>query len=248
MINTNNIKKVYSNKNASKVALNGINMTINKGEIIGLLGPNGSGKTTLIKIISGLLIPDEGTVEISGISLNNSTEKSIMSKIGVVLEGARNLHWRVTVKDNFYYFGSLKGLNKKDINCSIEKFSSTLDIKHLLNRQVKSLSLGEKQKVAIAACLLHNPEIIILDEPSNGLDIESKENLQNTLKHINKDFNTTILITSHDVSFLNNVVDRYIVLYKGIIRDNFERANLTPEGIQERYKDIINSKERKEAI
>lgn len=167
-----------------------------------------------------------------------------MSKIGVVLEGARNLYWRVTVKDNYYYFGYLKGLNKKDIKSNIQKYSTVLNINHLLNRQVKSLSLGEKQKVAISACLLHNPEIIILDEPSNGLDIESKEMLIDTLKYINENYNTTILITSHDVKFLNNIVDKYIVLNKGNIQDNFKRANRNTESIEERYKYLIHAEER----
>lgn len=221
-------------------------MSINKGEIIGLLGPNGSGKTTLIKIICGLLIPDESSVEVLDLNLNNSTRKTIMSKIGVVLEGARNLYWRVTVKDNFYYFGYLKGLNKKDIRFNIQKYSTALNINSLLDRQVKGLSLGEKQKVAICACLLHNPEIIILDEPSNGLDIESKEMLCDTLKYINKNYNTTILITSHDVKFLNNVVDKYIVLNKGKIQDNFERANLDTESIELRYKNLIHAENRGE--
>lgn len=240
MIKISNIKKVYNNK----TALDCINMTINTGEIIGLLGPNGSGKTTLVKIICGLLIPDEGSVEVSGLTLDSSTEKVIMSKIGVVLEGARNLYWRVTVKYNYYYFGSLKGLSKKDIKSNIEKYSTALNIDHLLNRQVKGLSLGEKQKVAIAAALLHNPEIIILDEPSNGLDIESKEMVANALKYIKENYNTTILITSHDVKFLNDVVDKYIVINKGRIQDSFDRANLSPESIEEKYKDLTNGEER----
>lgn len=184
MINFKNLTKKY--KGSEIVALDSFTLDINDCEIICLLGPNGAGKTTLIKTLTGLVIPDNGEIYIDDEKIN--TEKiNFLKDIALVLEGARNLYWRISVKSNFYYFGALKGIS-------------------------------QKQKVAILANILLTPKILILDEPSNGLDIEAKEILLNLLNIIKKQNNTTVLIASQDVDFIRRGVDRIAILNKGKVQ------------------------------
>ncbi|UZQ83382.1 ABC transporter ATP-binding protein [Thermoanaerobacter sp. RKWS2] len=202
------VKNLYKKYNKSKViVLNNISMDINKGEIVGLLGPNGAGKTTLLKIICGLTIPDSGEVIISNIKIEDKTRLKIMEKIGVVLEGNRNLYWAISVLDNYYYFGSIKGKTMGEIKKNIEKYADILKTKQLLTRKVSTLSMGQKQRVAITASLLHEPELLILDEPSNGLDIESRILLTSAIKTLREEMKITVLIASHDTDFLRKTAD-----------------------------------------
>jgi len=234
LITVSHLHKKYSKGNI--VALNDVSMDIKKGEIAGLLGPNGAGKTTLIKIICGLTIPDSGEVIVSGIRMEEKTRLKIMEKIGAVFEGNRNLYWAISVLDNYYFYGSIKGKTSGQIKKNIEKYADLLKTKELLSRQVKTLSMGQKQRVAITAALLHEPEVLILDEPSNGLDIDSRFLLVDALKVLRDEMNMTLLIASHDVEFLRKTVDRIIIINNGIIADEFENIDITTDEIEKRYK------------
>ncbi|KUJ90202.1 MAG: ABC-type multidrug transport system, ATPase component [Thermoanaerobacter thermocopriae] len=238
------VKNLYKKYNKSKIiALNNVSMDINKGEIVGLLGPNGAGKTTLLKIICGLTIPDSGEVIVSNVKMEDKTRLKMMEKIGVVLEGNRNLYWAISVLDNYYYFGSIKGKTGREIKKNIEKYADILKTKELLTRKVNTLSMGQKQRVAITASLLHEPELLILDEPSNGLDIESRILLTSAVKTLREEMKITILIASHDVDFLRKTVDRFIIINNGNIVDEFANINITAEDIENKYKIHANLKE-----
>ncbi|AEM77939.1 ABC transporter ATP-binding protein [Thermoanaerobacter wiegelii] len=238
------VKNLYKKYNKSKaIASNNISMDINKGEIVGLLGPNGAGKTTLLKIICGLTIPDSSEVIISNIKMEDKTRLKIMEKIGVVLEGNKNLYWAISVLDNYYYFGSIKGKTMGEIKKNIEKYEDILKTKELLIRKVNTLSMGQKQRVAITASLLHELEPLILDEPSNGLDIESRILLTNAIKTLREEMKITVLIASHDTDFLRKTVDRFIIINNGNIVDEFENTNITAEDIENKYKIHTNLKE-----
>lgn len=243
MIKIDSVSKYYQMQIR---ALNKVTLNIYKGEIVGLLGPNGAGKTTLIKIICGLVLPDEGTVEVCGNPLNTRNKYRIIKDIGVVLEGVRNLYWKISAKDNFFYFGALKGKTKSEIKQNIEKYVHVLDIRELLHRKVGSLSLGQKQRVAITAALLHEPQIIILDEPSNGLDLESRSMLIKGIKHIKNSLGMTVLITSHDLDFLRKIVDRFVVLNDGEVVESFMNySDYTNDYLENRYKECIGLREAK---
>ncbi|CAM2920545.1 ABC transporter ATP-binding protein [Hathewaya histolytica] len=217
-----------------------MDLEISKGDIVGLLGPNGAGKTTLIKCLCGLIAQDEGDIFIDKIRLEEKNLREHLKNIGAVLEGARNLYWNLTVLDNAYYLGALKGKDKKYIDEFIEKYRDSFGLSELLDRKINSLSLGQKQKVAIIISLIHRPKIIILDEPSNGLDIDSKTDLISILKDIKEEFNSTMLITSHDVDFIRRVVDKFIIINKGKKQDQFENDNLNVEDIEKIYKGFVN--------
>lgn len=233
MLTLTNISKTYMR--ATNTALNNVSLHASKGEIIGIFGPNGAGKTTLVKIISGLIIPDQGTVVIDHMPLNEDNRYQIMKKIGVVLEGARNLYWSISVLDNYYYFGAIKGKTKKEITTKIIQLGDLLNTSAWLRRPVKSLSLGEKQRVAIACALLHSPSLIVLDEPSNGLDIESRSILIKLLLLLRETLGPTIIITSHDIDFLRKTVDRFILISKGKIIKNILNEQLSTEQLEDLY-------------
>ncbi len=238
MINFDNITKKYKVSNV--LALDAISLNIHKNEIVSLLGPNGAGKTTLIKCLSGLIIPDSGAIYIDNLKINSKNPK-YLKDIGIVLEGARNLYWRLSVKSNFYYFGALKGINKKQIDINIKKYNEFFSINDLLNRKVNTLSLGQKQRVAILANILLEPKILILDEPSNGLDIEAKDELLKLLINIKNFNNTTVILTSHDVDFIRKTSDKIVILDKGKIKKTIVNQNISNNMIEEIYLNIISS-------
>ncbi|WP_341853116.1 ATP-binding cassette domain-containing protein [Thermoanaerobacter siderophilus] len=128
-------------------------------------------------------------------------------KIGVVLEGNKNLYWAISVLDNYYYFGSIKGKTMGELKKNIEKYADVLKTKELLTRKVNTLSMGQKERVTITASLLHEPELLILDEPSNGLDIESRILLTSAIKTLREEMKITVLIASHDTDFLRKTAD-----------------------------------------
>lgn len=238
MLSAKNLSKTYPENNIQ--ALKDINLKINRGEIIGLLGPNGAGKSTFVSIVSGLISKDSGQVFIDDIELKEKNNSKIMAKLGVVLEGERNLYWALTVKNNLYYFATIKGCKRESIKESIKVYGNILEINSLHDRKVNSLSSGQKQRVAITAALLHNPELLLLDEPSNGLDIDSRSKLIEHLQYIKDKFNKTIIITSHNVDFLRRIVSRFVIINQGRIRDKFINDNLSTDEIERRYRDIIN--------
>ena len=238
MLKVKNLSKIYP-KNDNK-ALNNINMTIEKKEIVGLVGPNGAGKTTFINIISGLLTKNKGDIYINKMQLNKKNKYKIMKKIGVTFEGARNLYWALNVVNNFKYFGTIKGANKKLLKDNITFFSKKFGIESLLQSKVKTLSRGQKQRVSIVSSLLHDPQMLIYDEPTNGLDIESRTMLINYFKRIKNELEKTILITSHDTEFLRRVVDRFIILNEGKIIKKFNNKNMSNEEIEKKYHQAIS--------
>lgn len=233
MLSLRHISKTY--KKDSITALDGVSFDVKRGELVGILGPNGAGKTTLVKIISGLIMPDQGDVTIDQMIFNKVNRYVIMGKIGVVLEGARNLYWSLSVWDNYYYFGYLKGKTKKEIKAKREQLDDLMPTSAWKKRMVRSLSLGEKQRVAIMCALLHSPSLLILDEPSNGLAIESRSSLVALLRNLRSSLNITTLITSHDVDFLRRIVDRFIIISNGKIVKEVINDHLSTEEIESLY-------------
>lgn len=238
MIQFKNVTKRY--KKPKVLALNSLTVDIQDNEVVCLLGPNGAGKTTLIKCLTGLILPDSGEIYIQDENIL-LTKNMYMKDVAVVLEGARNLYWRATVRSNFHYFAALKGKKAIEVNENIDKYSKLFGIDEILNRQVNTLSLGQKQKVAIVSSILLEPRILILDEPSNGLDIDSKDMLIKMLEKIKKQLNTTILIASHDSDFIRKIVDRVMIIHSGEVKKILINDNITNTLIEEEYLKIVSS-------
>lgn len=216
LLETKNITKIYKNKNTNVKALNNFTYTFKSGYIYGIVGLNGAGKTTLIKTICGLLIPDDGNVYFDGKALYPKGQKNL-KLIGAILEGSRNIFWNFTPIQNVKYFSLLRGLNlKKSLSKALEIFDE-FDLNEKLNSPVRNLSQGMKQKIAIAISLLHDPEILLLDEPTLGLDPLAGSKMQSYILKFAKENKKIIIITSHQLSILENICDEIIFLKKGTI-------------------------------
>ncbi len=195
-------------------AVNNISFKVNAGEIVGYLGENGAGKSTTIKMLSGLLTPSSGEVKVNGIiPYKNRIENNF--QIGAVFGQKTQLWWDLPVFESFKLIGSLYKMPKKEYEENLNWIIEKLELEDLLNKQVKNLSLGQKMKCEIAATFLHKPKVVYLDEPTIGLDVLVKENIRKFIKEVNKEFKTTIILTTHDIKDVEELCDRIILIDKG---------------------------------
>lgn len=227
VIDIQNVKKSYKKRKSNELieAVKGISLRIKKGEVVGLLGPNGAGKTTTIKMMCGLLLPNEGRVRINGIDMEKQRLKALRH-ISAVLEGNRNLYWRLTVRENMEYFSGNRGMSKKEISKKIDALLERLNLTEKANEMVNSLSRGMQQKLSIAIAILADTEIIFLDEPTLGLDVEISYEIRNLLKEIATEYNKTILLSSHDMPVVQEICERVIIINEGRIVTDDSVSNL----------------------
>ena len=233
-------------------AVKDVSFEIEKGEIIGYIGPNGAGKSTTIKMLSGILTPDEGTISINGLSPSKDRIKYV-SNIGVVFGQRSQLWWDIPASDTFDLLKDIYKLNESEFNKTKEQLIELLDLKNIVNIPVRQLSLGQRMRCEIAASLIHKPSILFLDEPTIGLDAESKIKVRNFIKKINKEMNTTIILTTHDMSDIEALAKRIIligkgqILYDGNIKNLKEKYDNTKE-IQIITKNKLNKLNKKGII
>ena len=214
ILEVKNIFKTYPAKPKPFKAIDDISLSAYEGEVLGILGPNGSGKTPIIKSIDYIFAFDQGQVLING--LDNIKERNkILPHLGAVLDGNRNIYWRLTTLENIHYFASLRGLHKKNTPEIVNRILKDLRLEEIKDKEVRLLSRGMKQKVAIACSLVHNPDILLLDEPTLGLDIEISRGMEEWIKTYSKQDKKCILVTSHDMDFIEKVCDRVIIIQKG---------------------------------
>ncbi len=226
------IKSFFNREYQTFTALNEINLEINEGEIIGILGENGAGKTTLIKLMVGLLYPNSGTVIIDGY---NPWDRNynFLSSISVVMGQKNQLWWDIPASESFLLNKHIYNLSDNEYNETLNELVDYLDVKDKLNVQVRRLSLGERMKMEIIAALLHRPKIILLDEPTLGLDVISQSKIREFVKYYNKKYKTTFVITSHYSKDIQEMCRRVFVLNKGksVYEGNFRDLvrNINPK-------------------
>lgn len=208
VIEVNNLVKKYGDL----TAVNNISFSVNEGSICAILGPNGSGKTTTIKSICNLIIPDEGNIKLFG----KDNKKSI-DNIAALFEGTRNLYWRLTPRENLRYFAGIRGLGGKKIERKIDELLDRFDLEDKKDTVVNNLSRGMRQKVAIAMTLICDTDIIILDEPTLGLDVKSFMEIKNMLRYISNNMKKTVLLSTHDMNLVEEVCEDIIILNRGNI-------------------------------
>ncbi|PAV29665.1 ABC transporter ATP-binding protein [Virgibacillus profundi] len=227
IIEVNQLKKSYKKRRSKEYihAVNDISFTVNRGEILGLLGPNGAGKTTTIKMICGLLIADSGTITVNGINIREK-RLGALNHISAVLEGNRNLYWRLTVKENLEYFAGNRGLSRKDVRERIEDLLVKFRLKDKESELVNRLSRGMQQKLAIAVAMLAESDVILLDEPTLGLDVETGYEVRELLKEIVRDYKRTIIISSHDMDVVQDLCERTVIINKGKVVTDDKVENL----------------------
>ncbi len=212
-----------------KAALRGIDMQVGKGEIVALLGRNGSGKSTLIKAIAGILYPDSGYVKTMGMDPWNQRKRLAM-QIGVVFGNTHpQLYWDLPPIDTFDYIKGIYGIEDADYNARLRYFIRLLNLKKIYKRQTRQLSLGERMKCEMVAALLHLPPLVIMDEPTIGVDLPARMNIRQVILEMQRDYGMTFLITTHVVDDITNV-DRVIMLDKG---------NVIFDGSQEKMRSML---------
>lgn len=227
IVEVKHVKKKYKKRKTKEYisAVDDISFTVNKGEILGLLGPNGAGKTTTIKMICGLVRPDSGSILINGID-NQKRRLDAQEHISAVLEGNRNLYWRLTVRENLEYFAGNRGKSRKEVAGQIDELLNQFRLKDKENEMVNRLSRGMQQKLAIAVAMLAGSEVILLDEPTLGLDIETGYEVRELLQDIVKNQNKTIIITSHDMDVIQALCERTVIINTGKVVTDDRVENL----------------------
>lgn len=208
------IKALYKRDYITKTAVNSYDLEIKKGEIVGLLGPNGAGKTTLMKMLTGIIVPSSGEILVAG-SVPADRNKEFRKRIALVMGQKSQLWWDIPAMDSFLLLQKFYEVSDSDFEERIEEMSTLLDVKDLLHVHVRKLSLGERMKMELMASLLHNPEVIFLDEPTIGLDLVAQENIRYFIKEFHRKNNTTIILTSHYMADVHALCKRLVLILQG---------------------------------
>jgi ABC-2 type transport system ATP-binding protein len=195
-------------------AVDDVSVTIERGSVVGLLGPNGAGKTTTIKSILGMVLPDAGEVRIHGIDVYDDP-RAAYAHVDAMLEGARNDYWRLTVRENLRYFATINGIKPDSIADRHDELLARLDLTEWADEPVRNLSRGMKQKVSLASVLAGGSDLVFLDEPTLGLDVESSLALRRELRRIVAERGLTVVVSSHDMDVIEAVCDRVIIMNEG---------------------------------
>ncbi len=209
-----NLKKTYRKNKQVVEAVKDVSLSIAAGEVLAFLGPNGAGKTTSIKMMAGLIQPDVGRVRIAG--KNPHRNSAALQNLGAVLEGNRNVYWRLTPQENLEYFGVLKGLSHQKARKSGMALLERFGLQDKRKTRVQNLSRGMQQKLAFAVALVHQPQLLLLDEPTLGLDVEATEDVKVLIKEVATS-GCAILLTTHQLNIAEELADRVAIIQKGTI-------------------------------
>ncbi len=213
-LESKDLRKFYGRGKRQFEAVRGVSLSLYPGEVLAFLGPNGAGKTTTIKMIAGLIYPDAGWVRIAG--KDPHRQPDALRGVGAVLEGNRNLYWRLTPLENLEYFGVLRKLPRR---MARQRGLELLERFELVDKQkepVRKLSRGMQQKIAIAVALIHEPKLLLLDEPTLGLDVEAGETVKTLIRQV-ADSGCAILLTTHQLNVAEELSDRVAVIRRGEI-------------------------------
>lgn len=214
VLEAHHLQKTYRQGGKEVRAVVDVSLAIAAGEILAFLGPNGAGKTTTIKMIAGLIQPDAGSVRILG--RDPHADPGALAQVGAVLEGNRNLYWRLTPLQNLEYFGVLRGLSPRTARQRGAELLETFGLGEKRDVAVQTLSRGMQQKVAIAVALLHQPALLLLDEPTLGLDVEAAQAVKSLIRQIAAS-GRAILLTTHQLDIAEALSDQVAVIERGII-------------------------------
>ncbi|MBS4213469.1 MULTISPECIES: ABC transporter ATP-binding protein [Neobacillus] len=197
-------------------AVNDISFNVKQGEMVGYIGENGAGKSTTIKMLTGILTPSGGQIKVNGMNPHKEREKFVQT-IGVVFGQRSQLWWDIAVQESFRLLKKVYKVTDEQYDDHMNHVIKTLDIEPLLDKPVRKLSLGQRMRCELAAALIHNPPLLFLDEPTIGLDVLVKLKIREFLKEVNEKYNTTILLTTHDLSDIEALCERVIMLDEGNI-------------------------------
>ncbi len=214
VLEAQHLKKIYRSKGKEFPAVRDVSLRIAAGEVLAFLGPNGAGKTTTIKMIASLILPDEGWVRIAGMDPHRNAWA--LRSLGAVLEGNRNLYWRLTPEENLEYFGVLRGLSRKLAQQRGGELLERFELTDKRKTVTQNLSRGMQQKLAIAVSLIHDPQLLLLDEPTLGLDVEATQHVKSLVREIAAE-GRAILLTTHQLDIAEELSDRVAIINQGEI-------------------------------
>jgi sodium transport system ATP-binding protein len=217
MIEVHQLAKRFTQGRGKKArtvqAVDGVSLRATDACITGLLGPNGAGKTTTLRMVAGLLVPDAGQIRVDGIDVLREPRVAL-ARMGV-LSDARGLYPRLTARENIVYYGRLHGMSERAASQRSETLAHMLDMTPLLSRRTEGFSQGERMKTALARALVHDPPNIILDEPTNGLDVLATRALRDALRRLRDDEGKCIVFSTHIMQEVERLCDRVIVIAHG---------------------------------
>ncbi|TKX44819.1 ABC transporter ATP-binding protein [Halorubrum sp. SD690R] len=220
------LTKRFGDGDDAVTAVDDVSLAVERGSVVGLLGPNGAGKTTLIKCALGIVVPDAGSVRMFGNDVGDG-RRAAYADVDAMLEGARNDYWRLTVRENLRYFATISGVDPDSVAARHDRLLDRLDLADKADTPVRDLSRGMKQKVSLASVLAGGAELVFLDEPTLGLDVESARTLRAELRRLAVEEGLTIVVSSHDMTTIEAVCDRVVMLSNGrIVADDSVEALL----------------------
>ena len=244
MIEANGLSKAFKTRTGTVQAVSDVGFSARDGEITGLLGPNGAGKTTTLRMLYTLMSPDQGTVSVDGIDIQKDAT-AVRQRLGV-LPDARGVYKRLSARENIAYFGELHGLDAATIASRTAKLAETLGMEDFLDRRTEGFSQGQRTKTAIARALIHDPRNVILDEPTNGLDVMTTRGLRNFLLQLRAE-GRCVIFSSHIMQEVAALCDRIVVIAGGEVKaigtPDELRARAGEENLEDAFVQLIGSDE-----
>lgn len=208
------LSNLVAPKYEKKQAVDHISFSIEEGEMVGFIGPNGAGKSTTIKMLSGILFPDEGDIRVNGY-IPYKQRKDYVGSIGVVFGQKSQLQWDLPVMDSFELLKTIYRIPDEVYKKNLGRFADMLDMGGFINQPVRQLSLGQRMRADIVAALLHSPKIVFFDEPTIGVDVVGKETIRTFIRELNREDGVTMLFTTHDMQDIEKTCNRLIIIDKG---------------------------------
>lgn len=243
----NTVKHLVIPQYSFTPAVNDISFTIQTGDIVGFIGANGAGKSTTIKMLTGILTPDKGIISINGLTFKKN-RKEIMQKIGVVFGQRSVLCWDIPVIESFKLFKDMYRIPENIYRENIEIFSDILNLPEFIYKPSRLLSLGQRMKADLAAALLYNPEVLFLDEPTIGIDVLAKAKIRDFIIKINQVRKTTIILTTHDISDIESLCQKMLIIDKGTLLYNGTLEELKRKNASSHNDDFIPKKRMNDSL
>ena len=240
------IRNLFARRHEIVRAVDGVSFEIRSGELVGYIGPNGAGKSTTIKMLSGLLVPTSGKLQVNGY-VPWKQRKHLVAQLGAVFGQRTTLWWDLPVIESLELLQHIYRIPAKDFAHNLKEFRQLLELDPFLEMPVRSLSLGQRMRADLCAALLHDPPLLFLDEPTIGLDVVAKERIRQFIHHINSQRGTTIILTTHDLSDVERLCERVMIidhghlLYDGkleVLRERFGGNRELDVDFAEQYDDV----------
>jgi ABC-2 type transport system ATP-binding protein len=210
------LRTLFSRTYVEKVAVTGVSMSLDAGELVGYIGPNGAGKSTTIKMLTGILVPTSGEVRVAGVV--PYAHRTVNAKnIGVVFGQRSQLYWDLPLVESFELLRAIYGIPRERYRANLDHFVALLEMDEFLATPVRQLSLGQRMRGDFAAAMLHDPKVVFLDEPTIGLDVVAKESIRTFIAEVNRDRGTTFILTTHDLADVERLCRRIALIDHGTL-------------------------------